>query len=214
MATVQGYAFYALVNTPASKFQKESSSNPLDKEYKVDLLMDAADYKALSKKYPKQKKDNNLTREDFIKRYKLDPPESIKPNGDGEYCIMTFKTIYAYNDKKTGDIVFADKPKVLIKNEETGKLEETLANVGNGSKVLLQYIEFVSKQYNMTSAKLKALRVDELIPYGDDGFDELGECDESSFKDTKGPAKAAPSDADEGFGDDDAPWDDDAESDY
>ena len=213
MATVNGYAYYAMVNKPASKFQKESSKNPLDKEYKVDLLMNANDYKVLAKKYPKQKKDENLTAAQFEKRYGMEPPADIKMNADDEYCIMSFKTIYAYKDSKTKEIVYMDKPKVLIKDEETGKLKETLANVGNGSKVMLQYVEFTSKEWNMTSAKLKALRVDNLIPYGDDDFSELGDVDESSFKDSKQQAQDDSQEDDE-FGDD-VPFEmDDGDDDY
>ncbi len=180
MATVSGYAFYAMINTPAFKYQKENSKDPCDKEYKVDLLMSPDDYKALTKKYKKQKKQELPTREEFVKRYGMEPPEDISTNADNEYCFMSFKSINAY--RKDGKVVLADKPKVLIKDDNTGKLVETKANVGNGSKVLLQYVEFESKQWGSTSAKLKALRVDELIPYGaDDDFSELGEVDEDSF---------------------------------
>ena len=184
-STISGYAFWAAVHSPVIKYQKEGSRSPLDKEYKIDVVVDAADWKAFTKMFKQQKKDP-IDREDFIKRFNVEPPEDIQTNGDGEYCIVSFKTNYAReewkNGKKTGKILLNAKPRVLMKNDETGKLVEITDLVGNGSKVVVQWEEFESAQWKSKSAKLKAVRVDELVAYsaGED-LSELGEVEEGGL---------------------------------
>jgi hypothetical protein len=180
-STVSGYAFYACVQSPVTKYQCDGSKSLLDMEYKINLLVDASDWKEFTKRY-KQQKSDPITSEEFVKKFKVEPPEDVTTNGDGEYCILTFKTNAGLKDRKTGKAVPAPKPRVLIKNPATGKLIEIESLVGNGSKVMVQWQEHENKKWSSLSAKLKAIRVDELVEYstGDD-LSELGDIEENGL---------------------------------
>lgn len=201
---VKGYFFYAAVQKPVTRYQKDGSTDPLDFEYKVDVLMDAADYKALTKKYKQQKKQDLPDAEAFEAKYKMAPPSDIKPNADGEYCIMSFKTNNAYVDRSTKKVVKCDKPKVAIR-QENGKLKyDSKTLIGNGSKGVILYVENESKKWNTVSAKLGGLIIEELVEYSS-GIDmsEFGEIEEDDD---------APDDSYDGYddiepedGDDDTP---------
>lgn len=180
---ISGMALYAAVQKPKTKYQKDGSKNPLDFVYAIDLVVDAKVFKEMGKRYPKQKKEP-LSVEDFKKRYGIDPPENIARNSDDEVCMMSFKTSNAYTDKQTRKVMLSPKPKVFFKNDQGKLVEDTTTMIGNGSMVAVQWIEYENKQYNTTSYKLKAVRVDDLVPYETESYDELGEVDESSLKDS------------------------------
>lgn len=211
MATLDGYAFYAKVQSPGTKFQKDDSKDPTDYEYSLDLLVDAQVQRAFYKKYKDQKGKSAepMTVEEFQQKYKTDPSGlDVKPNSDGEYCIIKLKTGNAYKDHKTGKTEMMSKPKVFFKGDDGKLKEDTETLVGNGSKVKVQFSEFESKKWKTTTAKLKALAVLELVPYGGgDDFSELGEIDSDSF------ANETP---DQQFGSDDSfdADDDDSENDF
>lgn len=210
MATIKGIAYYASVQSAKTKYQKEGSKDPLDLEYTIDILVDPTTHKEFGKKFKKQKKDP-ITKEEFVKVYKMEPPAEAKTNADGEYCIIKLKTNYAYEDFKTKQVKIMGKPKVLFPNPATGKLvEDTETLIGNGSEVMVQYIEYENKKWKTLSAKLKAVRVDTLVPYGDDSLDELGEIDQDSLVDSSGELEQGFSDAPE---DDDTPFDTDEDDD-
>lgn len=216
MATIKGYAFYAAVQSPKTKYQKDNSKDPLDYEYTIDVVVDPKDAKAFNTKFAKQARQP-ITKEKFKSVYKVDVPEGAKLTSAGKICMVKMRTGNAYVDKN-GETVLFNKPKVLFKNSAGKLYEDTKTLVGNGSLVMIQYEEFESKRWGTVSAKLSGLRVDELVPYNsgddfselgemEDGFgeavDELGEMEES----TSGNAE------DDTGSEDDAPWDDD-EDDY
>lgn len=185
MATITGFAFYAKVQAPGSKFQKEGSNDPIDFEYSIDVLVDAKVQKAFYKKYSDQKGKSAepLEPQDFEKKYGVDPSTlDASPNSDGEYTIIKLKTGNAYKDYKTGEAVMMQKPKVFFVGDNGKLQEDTETLVGNGSKVTVQFIEYESKKWKTVSAKLRAIKVIDLVPYGGgDDFSELGDIDESTL---------------------------------
>lgn len=186
MAVINGYAFYAKVQAPGFKFQKEGSKDPLDKEYAIDVLVDAKAHKAFYKKYPSQESKNTkpMDKADFEKRFGVDPSTlDVQTNGDGEYCVIKLKTNNAYKGSD-GKPVKMEKPKVFFFNDKGKMVEDTETLVGNGSKVKVQFQEYENKKWKTTSAKLKAVAVEELVPYGGDDFSELGELEEGGLADT------------------------------
>lgn len=182
---INGYAFYASVMKPQAKYQKQGSENPLDYEYKIDIQVTEEAYYEffdfdMSKRTPKPRRfekqvKDPISSEDFEKRYKQ--PPVIPANDDDECFIITLKTNAAYTDKVTKEVKYLSAPRVGIKNEETGKLTKLTALVGNGSEVAVQYQVAKHPKYG-ESAKLGTVRVDTLVPYGDD-TSELGEFDDS-----------------------------------
>ena len=208
---VSGLAMYACVQSPTTKFQKDGSKDPLDFEYKVTVIVDPQQHKEFAKRFKKQKVDP-LTPEEFKQKYKVDVPEGVKTNEDGEICIINLKTNNAYTDYKDGKTKLMPKPKVLFPEQRDGKtvlVEDTDTLVGNLSKITVLFKEYENKKWGTVSAKLSAVRVDSLVSYGaDDDLSELGEIDSSSFKD---------SGSEPDFGDDedadDAPFDADDDGD-
>lgn len=205
---VSGIGFYCCVQSPTTKFQKEGSKDPLDFEYKVTVVVDPKQYKEFAKRFKKQKVDP-LTPEEFKKKYKVDVPEGVETNEDGEICIINLKTNNAYSDYNDGKTKLMPKPKVLFPEVKDGKtvlVEDTETLIGNQSKVTALFKEYENKKWGTVSAKLSALRIDDLVSYGsDDDLSELGEVDSSSFKD---------SGTEPDFGDDeddDAPFEPDEE---
>jgi len=186
MATISGYAFYAKVQAPGAKYQKDGSTDPLDHQYSTDLIVSHRDAKKFYKEFPKNRPDDGglLSAEKFKKRYKADISDfDMDTNEDGEVAYVKLKTNYAYKDHKTGETKLMPKPKVLFKGDNGKLVEDTKTPVGNGSEVMVQYDAYENKKWKTVSAKLKAIRVDDLVPYGGDDFSELGDVDESSFSD-------------------------------
>lgn len=205
---------YVKVQQPAQKYETEGPQNT---EWTVDCVISEKEAKAWKKQFKKQP-PKEFTNKEFKETFKIDPPY---PDQDEQFVVKIKKDTH-YKDKETGRLKPFD-PKYRVKvfekiGEKDGK--PLLADitkkklVSNGSIGCVMY-DVISNKFG-TFAKLKAVRVDELIEYqAGDSVDELGEVvdaedysvDES--QDTGG---------DEDFGadagdDDDAPFDPD-DSDY
>lgn len=145
-----------------------------DKEYSVDCTVSKADAKAWNKKYPKQKA-KEIDNEDYTKIFKVDPPF---PEQEEQYVIKLKKAAQYTKEGVTYPIPDQYRPRVFEKGAD-GKLVDITKDklVSNGSKGVASFEENVNA-YG-TFAKLKAIRVDDLIEYkkasSAASYDELGE---------------------------------------
>lgn len=167
MATMNCVFGYVKLQQPDFKF-----GSTTEKEFTVDCIVEKATAKAWNKQYPKQKA-KEMDREDFEKAFKIDAPY----DGDEIYVIKLKKPA----QYKSGDpIPDAMRPRVFAKGD-TDKLVDITKDklVANGSKGVVSYDE-VTNDFG-TFAKLKAIRVDQLIEYkqkgGNSDFSELGEVE-------------------------------------
>ena len=144
-----------------------------DKEYTVDCIVDKATAKAWNKQFPKQKA-KEIDNEDFKRIFKIDPPF----DGDEQFVIKLKKPAQYTKDGVSVQIPDQYRPRVFEKGAD-GKLIDITKDklVSNGSKGVASYEENTNDFG--TFAKLKAIRVDELIEYkkagGATSYDELGE---------------------------------------
>jgi len=157
---------YAKIQQPDFKYGSNT-----EKEFSVDCIVTKSVAKEWNKKYQKQKA-KEVDRNEFEKIYKIEPPFE----GD-ELYVIKLKKPAQYKDGTP--IPDGAKPRAFEKVD--GKLVDITASklVANGSKGVVQFDE-TSNDFG-TFAKLKAIRVDELIEYKKDGtaaFDELGEVGE------------------------------------
>ena len=145
-----------------------------DKEYTVDCTVSKADAKAWNKTFPKQKA-KEIDNEDYTKIFKIDPPFADQ---DEQYVIKLKKPAQFKKDGEVHPIPDQYRPRVFEKGGD-GKLVDITKDklVANGSKGVASYEENTN-DYG-TFARLKAIRVDELVEYkkasGGQSFDELGE---------------------------------------
>lgn len=145
-----------------------------DKEWSVDCIVDKASAKAWNKQFPKQKA-KEIDNDDFEKIFKIAPPF---PEQDEQYVVKLKKPAQYKKDGETHPVPDQYRPRVFEKGAD-GKLVDITKNklVSNGSKGVASY-EVNSNDYG-TFARLKAIRVDELIEYKQaskgNNFDELGE---------------------------------------
>ncbi len=184
---------YVKLQQPVTKYQSETEF-----EYVVDCIVSEKEAKAFKKKYKKQP-PKEVPTEDFEKAFKIKPPY---PDQEDQF-IIKMKKPAQYRDRQTKEmrpIPDKAKPRVLVPNGE-GKLDDITYEVlvANGSKGVVQYEEN-SNDFG-TFARLKAIRVDELIPYSSGGadFSELGEVDE--LADSSG-FEGASSNTDSGYEED------------
>lgn len=143
-----------------------------EKEYSVDCVVDKATAKAWNKQFPKQKA-KEVDAADFEKIFKIAPPYV----GDEVYVIKLKKPAQYKDGTPLPDAL---RPRVFEKGVN-GKLVDITKDklVSNGSKGVASYDENTNDFG--TFARLKAIRVDELIEYkkvgGNASFDELGEVE-------------------------------------
>lgn len=156
-----------------------------DYEYQVDAIVTEKQAKVWDKEFKKQK-SKMIENKDFKEIYKIDLPF---PDQEEQYVIK-FKCDERF---PSGDLrVGKQRPRVLMKNSE-GKLEDFTAKtlVGNGSVGTIQYEQY-GNDYG-TFARLQAVRVDTLIPYGGGAnYDELGEMDDTTMSELAPASTAAP----------------------
>lgn len=210
MAVLKNVTFaYVKVKTPVQKYETEGKENM---EWTVDCVVDEKSAKAWNKQFKKQKA-KEFDNDEFKKIFKIDPPF---PDQDEQYVVKVKKNTH-YKDNETDKMVpFPDefKAKVFenVGTVEKPKLLDVTKKklVSNGSTGVVLYDIIENPKYG-TFAKLKAIRVDNLIEYvARDNMDELGEIVEGEEVD----------ETDDGFGevtedDDDAPFDvEDDDSDY
>ncbi|QDP60408.1 MAG: hypothetical protein GOVbin1096_36 [Prokaryotic dsDNA virus sp.] len=210
---------YVKIQQPAQKYETEGAQNT---EWTVDCIIDEKTAKRWKKEFKKQP-PKEFDNKEFKEVFKIDPPY---PEQEEQYVVKLKKDTH-YKDKETGRLKQFD-PKYRVKVYEKIGLSEDgkpllkditkLKLVSNGSTGVVMY-DVITNKFG-TFAKLKAVRVDNLIEYqAADSVDELGEVVEG------GDYSSEPEDADDDdFGsdagdaegdDDDAPFDpDEDDSDY
>lgn len=157
---------YTKLNKPAKKYQSEST------EYSVDACVSKADAKAWNKAFPKQKA-KELDNAEFKKIFKIN---AVFAEQDEQFVIK-FKRPAEYKD---GNPIAEDlQPKVLVK-QPNGKLKNVAKTtlVANGSKGVVEY-DVVTNDFG-TFARLKNIRVDDLIEYQSASSTSLGELEDDS----------------------------------
>jgi len=172
MAVLKNVVFaYVKLQQPVKKFQSETEF-----EYTVDCILSEKDAKAWKRKYKKQP-PKEIPTEEFEKIFKIKPPY---PDQEEQF-VVKMKKPAQYRDRQTKEmkpIPDKAKPRVLVPNDQ-GKLDDITYDVlvSNGSEGVVQFEE-ISNDFG-TFARLKAIRVDKLIPYSSGGdFSELGEVEE------------------------------------
>jgi len=211
MAVLKDVVFaYTKLAVPNQKYQTEGKENT---EWTVDCIVSEKDAKAWKKKFKKQP-PKEFENDEFEKIFKIKPPF---PDQEEQFVVKLKKNTH-FKDRDSGEMVPFDKkmrPKVLEKigTSDSGKplLQDVTHTklVSNGSKGVAQYDE-ITNDFG-TFAKLKNIRVDELIEYKQaDNVDELGDMTESQQD------VSEDQDDDSDFGSEDAPFDpdDDDDADY
>lgn len=208
---------YVKIQQPAQKFETEG---PQHTEWTVDCIVDEKTAKRWKKEFKKQP-PKEFDNKEFKEVFKIDPPY---PDQEEQFVIKLKKDTH-YKDRETGRLKQFD-PKYRVKLYEKIGLSEDgkpllkditkLKMVSNGSTGVVMY-DVITNNYG-TFAKLKAVRVDDLIEYqAADSVDELGEIVEG------GEYTEAEDAGDEDFGadagdagdNDDAPFNpDEPDSDY
>lgn len=172
MSTKIENVVFGYVKIQVSDFKYQSNT---EKEWTVDCIVDKATAKKWNKEFPKQKA-KEVDNEDFEKIFKIAPPF----DGDEQYIIKLKKPAQYKKDGVLHPVPDQYRPRVFVPNEE-GKLVDVTKDVlvSNGSKGVASF-EVNTNDYG-TFARLKAIRVDELIEYkkagGGASFDELGEVE-------------------------------------
>lgn len=116
---------YAKLAEPTKKYQSE------DTLYEVDCIVTKAVAKAFSKEFPKQKA-KEIDREDFVVKYKMDPPY----DGDEIYVVKLRKG--ASKDGEVFDLKY--RPKVLLDTNDGERVEITTSRlISNGSVGKVSY---------------------------------------------------------------------------
>lgn len=130
---------YARIASPTAKYMTKGA-NPLELEWKADLLIDEDTVDAIEKKYPNlRKRLSPITPKKYKATYKVDMPEGV----EGPHVLkLTMPVAIEFKDKKTGEMKMMEKPqpKVLLQQGE-GKakeitFDEYLGNNSNGKVVL------------------------------------------------------------------------------
>ena len=132
---------YARIASPSAKYMTKGA-NPLELEWKADLLIDEDTVDAIEKKYPNlRKRMNPITPKKYKATYKVDMPDGV----EGPHILkMTMPVAIEFKDKKTGEMKQMEKPqpKVLLQ-KEAGKAKEITFDeyIGNNStgKVILKH---------------------------------------------------------------------------
>lgn len=202
---------YVKIQQPAQKYETEGPQNT---EWTVDCVISEKAAKAWKKQFKKQP-PKEFDNKEFKEIFKIDPPF---PEQEEQFVVKLKKDTH-YKDKETGRMTKFD-PKYRVKvfekiGEKDGKplLKDItkLKLVSNGSTGVVMY-DVVSNKFG-TFAKLKAVRVDELIEYqAGDSVDELGEVVEEGDYSTDDDDDFGDADS-EDQGDDDAPFDPDEDDD-
>lgn len=163
-------AVFAYTKIQQADFKYGSST---EKEFSVDCIVDKATAKAWNKQFPKQKA-KEIDNDDFERIFKIAPPF----DGDEQFVIKLKKPAQYKKDGEIHPVPDQYRPRVFEKGED-GKLVDITKDklVSNGSKGVASYEENTNDFG--TFARLKAIRVDELIEYkkvgGAASYDELGE---------------------------------------
>lgn len=170
MGTLNNVVFgYVKIQQPDFKYGSNT-----EKEFTVDCTVSKADAKAWNKQFPKQKA-KEIDNDDYEKIFKIAPPFADQ---DEQFVIKLKKPAQYKKDGETHLVPDQYRPRVFEKGEDGKLVDITKAKlVSNGSKGAVSYEENTN-DYG-TFARLKAIRVDDLIEYKQaskgSSFDELGE---------------------------------------
>jgi len=165
---------YVKLQSPVQKFETEGHQNT---EWSVDCVISKEDAKRWKTQFKKQPPREH-TNEEFKKIFRIDPPF---PDQEDQYVVKVKKDTH-FKDRETQKLTPFEakhRPKLFEKiGERDGKplLSDITKTklVSNGSKGVVMY-DIVTNKYG-TFAKLKAVRVDDLIEYNaGSSVDELGE---------------------------------------
>lgn len=166
---IEGVGFYyTKIQQPAFKYKSQT-----EKEYVVDLHVDKVTAKSFKKEFPKQGY-KEMDYDVFVEKF-----GSENAIGTDEQFFIKLKKGATFYDKKNNnqltDLPEIYRPRVL--QEIDGELEDITFTklVGNGSKGVVQYELYESKDYG-ASAKLLAIKVEHLNEY------EAKDSDEYSSK--------------------------------
>jgi hypothetical protein len=171
MAVLKDVVFaYVKIQAPTNKYQSDET------EWTVDCVISEKAAKAWKKQFKKQP-PKEFDNDDFEKIFKIKPPY---PDQEEQFVVKLKKATH-FKDKQSGEMVAIPKkaePKVFenINTPEKPKMIDVTKKklVSNGSTGVVLY-EVIENTFG-TFAKLKAIRVDNLIEYkGNDSMDELGE---------------------------------------
>lgn len=166
MAVLKDVVFaYVKIQQPTKKYEST------DTEWTVDCVVSEKEAKAFKKEFKKQP-PKEFDNDKFKEIFRIDPPF---PDQEEQYVIKLKKNTHTADGKAMPEKA---RPRVFVKGE-SGKLQDITFEVlvANGSTGVVQY-DVVENKFGKF-AKLKAVRVDHLIPYTQDAnFDELGEVDE------------------------------------
>lgn len=150
------YFYYAQIAEPGQKFQ---TTGPLDKEYKVTVVLSKDQFKEFTTKYPKKKKAPIETSE-FEAQYKTAAPFPDQPM---QYVISLTQKAFKADGTPMPDGL---RPKVyqFVDGVQT---DITTTLIGNGSKGTARYMHWepMGNSEAPDTAKLYALLVEDLVPY-------------------------------------------------
>lgn len=155
------YFYYTRVAEPAQKWQ---TTEDIDKEYTVTVVVSKEQFNEFVKQFPK-KKTAPIENEDFIVKYKTQPPF---PNQPMQY-VLKFKQSAFKKNKATGVVEpIADwlRPRVFTFTPEGTQTEITNTLIGNMSKGTVRFSVWTPSNSALgASTNLYAMLVTDLVPY-------------------------------------------------
>lgn len=146
------YFYYTRIKEPTNKY------NSSDKEFKVDVVVDAATYKRFTKELPK-KSFKLIENDEFAEKYRAEPPFP-------EQAIQYVTKFNRDEVKKDGTPIAEEhKPKVYLE-DQSGEVYDitTRYDVGNGSMGDLFYFVIEHSEYG-NHPKLSNIKVKKLVKY-------------------------------------------------
>lgn len=153
--------YYAKITKPAKMYEKDE-----DFEYIVDAHVNKNTFKAYKKAFPKQSV-KEMDYEDFVAKFGAE--NVIGGEGDEQYFIKLKKAAQYYKDGVRHNLADIYRPRIF--QEVNGELVDITFDeskkVANGSVGTI-LLELYTSKFGQ-SAKLKAVRVDNLIVYEGSG---------------------------------------------
>lgn len=146
------YFYYTRIKEPTNKY------NSADKEFKVDVVLDAASYKAFTKELPK-KNFKLVENDEFREKYRAEPPFPEQP--------IQYVTKFNRDEVKKDGTPIAEehKPKVYLEDQSGEVYDVTNRfDVGNGSMGDLFYFVIEHSEYG-NHPKLSNIKVKKLVQY-------------------------------------------------
>ena len=194
---------YARIASPTAKYMTKGA-NPLELEWKADLLIDEDTVDAIEKKYPNlRKRLNPITPKKYKATYKVDMPEGV----EGPHILkLTMPVAIEFKDKKTGEMKMMEKPQPrLVVSQGDGKAKDQTFDiyVGNNSagKVILKHRATAYQGSPIDVLELGSIMVTHLVEVdakpgqGGSQEDDLGDAfglEEIEESETQAPPRNEP----------------------